>query len=83
MLENYVHTDLALELKEEIPREHGMQGVQVETLEDKEYGITKTRNYLENRFETILRLRAISYVRRTKISISHLWRHFTKRWQHC
>ena len=63
MLENYVHTDLALELKEEIPREHGMQGVQVETLEDKEYGITKTHiRVLDKRGEKLLGKQIGNYI---------------------
>lgn len=42
MLENYVRTDLALELKEDISEKNDIPGVCVETYEDIEYGLTKT-----------------------------------------
>ena len=42
MLENYVRTDLALELKEDISEKNDIAGVRVETYEDSEYGLTKT-----------------------------------------
>lgn len=63
MLENYVRTDLALELKEEIPQEQGMQGVQVETSEDTEYGITKTHiRVLDERGEALLGKKIGNYI---------------------
>ena len=36
MLENYVRTDLALELKEDISEKNDIAGVRVETYEDSE-----------------------------------------------
>ena len=42
MLENYVRTDLALELKEDISEKNDIAGVREETYEDSEYGLTKT-----------------------------------------
>ena len=42
MLENYVRTDLALELKEDISEKNDIAGVRVETYADTEYGLTKT-----------------------------------------
>lgn len=42
MLENYVRTDLALELKDDISENNDIEGVRVETYEDVEYGLIKT-----------------------------------------
>lgn len=42
MLENYVRTDLALELKETIPNQNQIEGVSVKSYEDKENGLVKT-----------------------------------------
>lgn len=42
MLENYVRTDLALELKDDISENNDIEGVRVETYEDAEYGLIKT-----------------------------------------
>ena len=59
MLENYVRTDLALELKEDISEKNDIAGVRVETYEDSEYGLTKThirvldQTGAENRSEII------------------------------
>lgn len=42
MLENYVRTDLALELKDDISEKNDIEGVSVQTYEDTEYNLIKT-----------------------------------------
>lgn len=42
MLKDYARTDLALELKEEIPKENRIEGVQIETCRDDKLELTKT-----------------------------------------
>ena len=42
MLENYVRTDLALELKDDISEKNDIAGVSVQTYEDTEYNLIKT-----------------------------------------
>ena len=42
MLEHYVRTDLALELKEDIPEKSPLQGVEIEEFKDEEHALLRT-----------------------------------------
>ncbi len=42
MLENYVRTDLALELKEDISEKSSLQGVEIEEFQDEEHALLRT-----------------------------------------